>query len=286
MPPAHPARGMWDTLYLKLGEPETVLLRTHTSPVQIHLMETQKPPIYAVMPGPLLPPGHPRRPPPAGLPPDRGAGRRPRHHLRRPGRHHRGLHHGLLRAGHPLPAAARRTSPSPSRRPSSRSPAPICRGRRLPDLLGQRAGSSSAAAGWSTPTCSPPSASTPRSTPASPSASASTGWPRCATASTDMRILLDNDLRFLDPVLEDPCAHPSPGFATSRPSRASVDDLAVGPVQPRPGGRGRRAGRRRPRRRRGGPGARPRAAIPTPTRSSWSTSTPATASPLRSSAAP
>jgi phenylalanyl-tRNA synthetase alpha chain len=51
MPPYHPARGMWDTLYLKLGEPETVLLRTHTSPVQIHLMEDQKPPIYAVMPG-------------------------------------------------------------------------------------------------------------------------------------------------------------------------------------------------------------------------------------------
>jgi phenylalanyl-tRNA synthetase alpha chain len=51
MPPDHPARGMWDTLYLKLGEAETVLLRTHTSPVQIHLMETQKPPIYAVMPG-------------------------------------------------------------------------------------------------------------------------------------------------------------------------------------------------------------------------------------------
>ena len=51
MPPAHPARGMWDTLYLKLGAPETILLRTHTSPVQIHLMETQKPPIYAVMPG-------------------------------------------------------------------------------------------------------------------------------------------------------------------------------------------------------------------------------------------
>ncbi len=51
MPPAHPARGMWDTLYLKLGAPETVLLRTHTSPVQIHLMESQPPPIYAVMPG-------------------------------------------------------------------------------------------------------------------------------------------------------------------------------------------------------------------------------------------
>ncbi|HEX3540608.1 MAG TPA: phenylalanine--tRNA ligase subunit alpha [Acidimicrobiales bacterium] len=51
MPPAHPARGMWDTLYLKLGPPGTVLLRTHTSPVQIHLMERQRPPIYAVMPG-------------------------------------------------------------------------------------------------------------------------------------------------------------------------------------------------------------------------------------------
>jgi len=51
MPPAHPARGMWDTLYLRLGPPETVLLRTHTSPVQIRLMESQKPPIYAVMPG-------------------------------------------------------------------------------------------------------------------------------------------------------------------------------------------------------------------------------------------
>ncbi|HXQ43623.1 MAG TPA: phenylalanine--tRNA ligase subunit alpha [Acidimicrobiales bacterium] len=51
MPPAHPARGMWDTLYLKLGEPETVVLRTHTSPVQIRLMQSQAPPIYAVMPG-------------------------------------------------------------------------------------------------------------------------------------------------------------------------------------------------------------------------------------------
>jgi len=51
MPPAHPARGMWDTLYLRLGEPETVLLRTHTSPVQIRLMESHRLPIYAVMPG-------------------------------------------------------------------------------------------------------------------------------------------------------------------------------------------------------------------------------------------
>jgi phenylalanyl-tRNA synthetase alpha chain len=55
IPPAHPARGMYDTLYLDVGEPETVLLRTHTSPVQIHLMEHAVRdgtlPIHAVMPG-------------------------------------------------------------------------------------------------------------------------------------------------------------------------------------------------------------------------------------------
>ena len=55
MPPAHPARGMYDTMYLDIGEPETVLLRTHTSPVQIHLMEeavrNDTLPIHAVMPG-------------------------------------------------------------------------------------------------------------------------------------------------------------------------------------------------------------------------------------------
>jgi phenylalanyl-tRNA synthetase alpha chain len=51
MPPDHPARGMWDTLYLDLGDPGTVLLRTHTSPVQVRLMESTAPPIFAVMPG-------------------------------------------------------------------------------------------------------------------------------------------------------------------------------------------------------------------------------------------
>lgn len=55
IPPAHPARGMWDTFYVELGEPETVVLRTHTSPTQIRLMEhavaTQTLPIHSVMPG-------------------------------------------------------------------------------------------------------------------------------------------------------------------------------------------------------------------------------------------
>jgi phenylalanyl-tRNA synthetase alpha chain len=51
IPPAHPARGMWDTFYLEIGDPRSILLRTHTSPVQIRLMQKQAPPIYSVMPG-------------------------------------------------------------------------------------------------------------------------------------------------------------------------------------------------------------------------------------------
>jgi len=51
MPPAHPARSMWDTLYVKLGAPESTLLRTHTSPVQIRVMQSEPPPIYVVAPG-------------------------------------------------------------------------------------------------------------------------------------------------------------------------------------------------------------------------------------------
>lgn len=51
MPRSHPARSMWDTMFVESGEPGSVLLRTHTSPVQIRVMETWKPPFYAIMPG-------------------------------------------------------------------------------------------------------------------------------------------------------------------------------------------------------------------------------------------
>jgi phenylalanyl-tRNA synthetase alpha chain len=51
MVPGHPARSMQDTLYVELGEAEQVLLRTHTSPVQIRTMETMRPPIHVVAPG-------------------------------------------------------------------------------------------------------------------------------------------------------------------------------------------------------------------------------------------
>lgn len=46
-PPDHPARDMQDTIFIT----DEILLRTHTSPVQIRVMEKQKPPVRAIMPG-------------------------------------------------------------------------------------------------------------------------------------------------------------------------------------------------------------------------------------------
>jgi phenylalanyl-tRNA synthetase alpha chain len=46
-PPHHPARDKWDTLFIK----DDLLLRTHTSPVQIRVMEKRKPPIRIICPG-------------------------------------------------------------------------------------------------------------------------------------------------------------------------------------------------------------------------------------------
>lgn len=51
MPPSHPARSMWDTLFVESDVDGSVVLRTHTSPVQIRVMQEWPPPIYAVMPG-------------------------------------------------------------------------------------------------------------------------------------------------------------------------------------------------------------------------------------------
>jgi len=47
IPVHHPARAMHDTFYLSNG----LVLRTHTSPVQVRVMETQAPPIRVVCPG-------------------------------------------------------------------------------------------------------------------------------------------------------------------------------------------------------------------------------------------
>ena len=64
IPAHHPARDMWDTFWLKrsgdrlpdkpkadLGLKNSLLLRTHTSPVQIKYMENHKPPFKIISPG-------------------------------------------------------------------------------------------------------------------------------------------------------------------------------------------------------------------------------------------
>ncbi len=47
IPRDHPARDMQDTFYISEG----IVLRTHTSPVQIRVMERQKPPVKIIAPG-------------------------------------------------------------------------------------------------------------------------------------------------------------------------------------------------------------------------------------------
>ena len=55
--PTHPSRLMTDTFYVgerdsvDIFDPQTPLLRVHTSPVQLRAMEQQPPPLYIVMPG-------------------------------------------------------------------------------------------------------------------------------------------------------------------------------------------------------------------------------------------
>ena len=51
IPPGHPARDGFDTIYVDHGDPGATALRTHTSPVQIRTMLAQEPPIYIVAPG-------------------------------------------------------------------------------------------------------------------------------------------------------------------------------------------------------------------------------------------
>lgn len=53
IPEDHPARSMWDTLYVEPAKPgdPMPLMRTHTSPVQARVMEQRPPPVYVIVPG-------------------------------------------------------------------------------------------------------------------------------------------------------------------------------------------------------------------------------------------
>ena len=217
-PPGHPARAMQDTLYVKLGEPEQVLLRTHTSPVQIRMMETQPPPIYVVMPGARATAAT------RSTPATRRCSTRSRGSLV-----DRGITLGDL-LGTIEAFTTRffgadinsRLLPSffPFTEPSAEfaMTCVVLRRRRLPRLLAAPAGSSSAAAGWSTPTCFAAVGIDPeeytglrvrlRHRPAGPA----------PLRHRPHQTLLDDDVRFLDAVLRTSDARSrSPGSVTSRP---------------------------------------------------------------------
>jgi phenylalanyl-tRNA synthetase alpha chain len=65
LPPDHPARSMQDTLYIEGGdggEAESLVLRTHTSPVQVRTMQAGPPPVYVVTPAAATGPTPPTPP--------------------------------------------------------------------------------------------------------------------------------------------------------------------------------------------------------------------------------
>ena len=175
--PDHPARTMQDTFWTEPAD-DHLVLRTHTSPVQARTMLTREPPIYVVCPGPGLPHRRVRRHAQPDVPPGRGPRRRRGHHHGPPQGHPRPLRRARCSARGSPPASARRTSRSPSPVAEVDLVCFVCRGVRRPvetaAPAGARAGSSGAAAAWSTRACWPPAASTPSATPASPSAWAST----------------------------------------------------------------------------------------------------------------
>jgi len=54
IPKEHPARDMWDTMWVDRENEEderSMLLRTHTSPMQARIMETTEPPVRVIVPG-------------------------------------------------------------------------------------------------------------------------------------------------------------------------------------------------------------------------------------------
>ena len=192
-PVTHPSRLMTDTFYVKpvddLFDPETVLLRVHTSPVQVRAMERQPPPIYLVVPGRVYRP-------------DSDATHTPQFHQMEGLAVDTDITLGDLQ-GTLLTFAraifgderecgcARISSRSPS--PASRSTCPASTAPTASPLTASGArcarappGSRSSAPGWSTPTCSSTCASTattPRRSRGSRSGWGSSGSRCSATAS-------------------------------------------------------------------------------------------------------
>ena len=127
-PLGHPARDMYDTLYVNWGEPMSTMLRTHTSPVQVRTMTSQPPPIAVVAPGRCfrrdtadathMPVFHQIE----------GSADRPRHQPRPPRRHDRSLHHCCSSARGSARGCVRHIFHSPNPRRSSTSSGPTAVG--------------------------------------------------------------------------------------------------------------------------------------------------------------
>ncbi len=159
--PDHPARDTQDTFYIT----DNILLRSQTSPVQVRVMEKQKPPIRIISPGRVYrsdavdathsPLFHQFE----GLVVDKGITM--------------GDLKGTLatfaqtdvRRGHAVSVSARTTSRSPSRPPRWMFPA-LSAAARDAGCARARAGLKSSARAWYIRTCSPTAALTPMFTPA------------------------------------------------------------------------------------------------------------------------
>ena len=230
-PPGHPARMTQDTFYVAPGsisgaalegartaadgaaangaatpDEELVVLRTHTSPMQVRAMEAQGPPIFVIVPGKVY-----RRDSDATHSPmfhqieglavaeditladlaGHAAGDAPRH-LRRGAR---GANAPPLLPVHRAQRRVRRLLLR-LRRLRAR-----CRTARAAGSARESAGSRSAAPAWSTPTCSASCArtdTTPSECRASRSASAWSGSRCCATAFPTCAVSSTNDVRMLE----------------------------------------------------------------------------------------
>ncbi len=171
-PPGHPAREMHDTFFFAPdAKGERKLLRTHTSPVQVRTMLSQKPPIRIICPGRTYRTDFDQTHTPMfhqveGLVIDKSA------HLG----NLKWLLEEFCKAFFEVNDVKMRFRPSFSRSPRPRSRSTSSAGARAARSASARArtGWKSWAAGWSTPTCCAIAASIPRNTRASPGAWAST----------------------------------------------------------------------------------------------------------------
>ena len=192
----HPARQMQDTFFVDPPDAGLVL-RTHTSPVQVRTMLERELPIYVALPRQGVPHRRARRHAHAGLPPGRG----PRVDEGMTMAHLKGtLDHFVARAvrrGHDDPAAP---VVLPVHRAERRDGLRcfVCRGA---DADCRTCGGT----GWiewggcgmvNRKRAAPPAASTPTATPASPSAWASSAALMFRHGVQDMRDIVEGDVRF------------------------------------------------------------------------------------------